>query len=125
MAARQLRSLSRGNAFISYVGIDGWKGARVTVPPVQEAKVPADGTERVRSAILNVSPSALPAGDAQAALDKREQALFAVASMLNAPSVETKAIPAKVNMLKIAAPEPENWRVAAPKRKPKPGHRPQ
>ena len=33
MAARELRSLPRGNAFISYVGIEGWKGARVKVPP--------------------------------------------------------------------------------------------
>ena len=33
MAARKLRSLARGNAFISYVGIEGWKGARVRVPP--------------------------------------------------------------------------------------------
>ena len=125
MAARQLRSLSRGNAFISYVGIDGWKGARVTVPPVREAPAPTDGVASVRAAMLNASPSALPAADALAALDKREQSLFAVASGLNAPSAELEAIPVKGNRPKIAAPEPENWRVAAPKRKSKPGHRPQ
>ena len=28
LAALELRSLARGNAFISYVGIEGWKGAR-------------------------------------------------------------------------------------------------
>lgn len=123
MAARQLRSLSRGNAFISYVGIEGWKGARVTVPRVQEAQAPTDGAAGVRAALLKASPSALPAADAQVALDKREQALIAVASALNSTSVEPKAIAAKGEMLKIAAPEPKNWRVPAPKRKSKPGER--
>ena len=48
MAARQLRSLSRGNALISYVGIDGWKGARVRVPRVQEVKRRVDGVASAR-----------------------------------------------------------------------------
>ena len=44
MAARELRSLARGNAFISYVGIEGWRGARgLPCRPCWEvAKIPAD-----------------------------------------------------------------------------------
>ena len=123
MAAGQIRTLARSNAFISYVGIEGWKGARFTVAHVQEAQVPADGAASVRAAILNVSPSALPAADAQAALDKREQALIAVASALSTLSAEPDAVPVQGRGTKTAPPEPETWRVAAPKRKLKPGHR--
>jgi hypothetical protein len=126
MAARQLRSLARGNAFISYVGIEGWKGARVSVPRVQEAQTPTDGAGGVRAALLNASPSALPAAEAQAALDKRELALFVVAATFNGPlavTAKANAVSVKARGTKTAPAEPENWRVAAPKRKSKPGRR--
>jgi hypothetical protein len=127
MAARELRSLGRGNAFISYVGIDGWKGAKVAVARVLEAQAPAEGADGVRSAMLNASPSALPTPDAQAAVDRREQEIFAAAAGLNSPTGEAEAPRAKTGSTRAAASakgdppseEPDSWRVAAPKRKAK------
>ncbi len=126
MAARELRSLPRGNAFISYVGIEGWKGARVTVPPVQEAQRPPDGGASARAALLDASPSAVPADRAHALVNEREQQVFAAAAALRVPSPNPKSprVKASTNDKSEAAPEePETWRVAAPKRKPKPRRR--
>lgn len=123
MAARELRSLARGNAFISYVGIEGWKGARVTVPPVQETQRPSDGGASVRAALLDASPSAVPADRAQALVNEREQQVFAAAAMLKAPPSGSKPSRTKAASgaeQDTAPEEPDNWRVAAPKRKSKP-----
>jgi hypothetical protein len=122
MAAWELRSLPRGNAFISYVGIEGWKGARVTVPRVQEAQRPPDGGASARAALLDASPSAVPADRAQALVNEREQQVFAAAAALRAPSPNLKSPRAKASSSGKQDPapeEPETWRVAAPKRKPK------
>lgn len=125
MAARELRSLARGNAFISYVGIEGWKGAKVAVARVQETPAPADGADGVRAAILKASPSALPTPDAQAAVERREQETFAAAAGLNSPASEAEP-PRKKPKTERAATgakrepppeEPDSWRVAAPKRR--------
>jgi len=125
MAARELRSLPRGNAFISYVGIEGWKGARVMVPRVQEAGT-STAVDIVRVKVLSCSPSALPTDRAQALVNEREQQVFAAAAALRAPSPNLKSpqVKASTSDEREAAPEePETWRVAAPKRKPKPQRR--
>jgi hypothetical protein len=123
MAARELRSLARGNTFVSYVGIDGWKGARVAVPPVQEAQRPPDGGASARAAILDASPSAVPTADAQAALNKREQDIVVAAAASRselAAETESRGERMRGTTKTTAAPEePESWRVAAPKGKPK------
>lgn len=122
MAARELRSLQRGNAFISYVGIEGWKGARVTVPPVQEAQKPLDGGASARAALLDASPSAVPTDRAQALVNEREQQVFVAAAALKAPTPALKSSRAKAasSAGQGKAPEdPKTWRVAAPKRKAK------
>jgi hypothetical protein len=116
MAARELRSLARGNAFVSYVGIDGWKGARVSVPPVQEVKRPPDGGASARAAMLDASPSAVPAADAQAAVDKREQTVFAAAASVKGPSAELGSRVEGISGSAKAPEEPKSWRVAAPKK---------
>jgi hypothetical protein len=121
MAARELRSLARGNAFISYVGIEGWKGARVTVPRVQEVQRPPDGGAAARVAILDASPSAVPTDRARALVNEREQMVFAAAATLKGAGPALKSSRAKApQRSEDAAPEePDNWRVAAPKRKSK------
>ena len=125
MAARELRSLPRGNAFISYVGIEGWKGARVTVPRVQEAGT-STAVDIVHAKVSDCSPSAMPTDRAQALVSEREQQVFAAAAALRAPSANLKSpqVKASTNDKSEAIPEePETWRVAAPKRKPKPPRR--
>jgi hypothetical protein len=122
MAARELRSLARGNAFISYVGIEGWKGARVSVPRVQEAQIPKEGGAGARAALFDASPSAVPADRAQALVNEREQQVYAAAATLKSlpagpRSPRTKA--SSGGKRDPAPEEPETWRVAAPKRKPK------
>jgi hypothetical protein len=128
MAARELRSLPRGNAFISYVGIEGWKGARVTVAHVKDAPAPSDGGAAARAALLDASPSALPAGEARAAVERREREVFAAAADLTSPAREPEGAPRRAQRGAKAAAgakaepppeEPDSWRVAAPKRKAK------
>jgi hypothetical protein len=122
MAARELRSLARGNAFISYVGIEGWKGARVSVPRVQEIGT-TEAVDVIRGKILSCSPSAVPTDRAQALVNEREQMVFAAAATLRAPPSGSKPSRTKVSSSAEQGPtpeEPDNWRVAAPKRKPKP-----
>jgi hypothetical protein len=127
MAARELRSLARGNAFISYVGIEGWKGARVTVAHVKDAPAPADGGAGARAALLDASPSALPAADARAAVDRRGQEIFAAAAGPNSPAGEPERPRPKKARAAAGAKgepppeEPNSWRVDAPKRSAKPG----
>ena len=120
LAALELRSLARGNAFISYVGIEGWKGARVSVPRVQDAQAPAVGVEGARAAILDASPSALATADAQAAVEKREQDVVAAAAAVNRASAKSSSRGQSEATEEAAAPEePESWRVGAPKQKAK------
>ena len=97
MAAQLLRSLPTGQGLLAYVGAGGWLGARLTVP---ELKAPVAGIfEAARARMLDASPSALPAREATLTIEERERLLIAAAQTLRLPP-----------------PEPESFRIPAPKR---------
>jgi hypothetical protein len=121
--AQKLRSLKTGEAYLAYVGMEGWRGSLVHVPPVQSNKVSDDAFIEIRTRMLDASPSALPADRAQALVNEREQKVFAAAAAMSAPRSEPKSSrtkPSSEAKPEAAPEEPESWRVAAPKRKAKP-----
>lgn len=103
MAAQQLRSLTVGEAYLSYVGMDGWRGTRLSVPRVGSPRISAEGFSTIRERIFAASPSALPALDAQNAITQRERKLIDGAKLLNQSPPEPE--------------EPKEFRVPRPKAK--------
>jgi len=104
-AAQTLRSLKTGEAFVHYAGVDGIATARVLVPRVRTIVRSSEQYAALRAAILEASLGALPAADADEAIEAREAALFAAAQSLrdlaNAPPAD-----------------PEDFRVPLPERNP-------
>jgi len=105
LAAKQLRELQTGQGFVSYVGAEGWRGARLVVPRIAEQRVSTERFCDIRLSVFEASPSALAAQDAAAAVAQRERTLKADASRPKPRSPEPD--------------KPAEFRTAAPKRKPK------
>ncbi|QOZ50519.1 hypothetical protein XH90_03465 [Bradyrhizobium sp. CCBAU 53338] len=76
MAATALRGLTTGRAFVSFVGSDGMRTALLTVPHVHSCALSNEEFERLRGEMLDASPSALPAEEAQASVEARERSLI-------------------------------------------------
>jgi hypothetical protein len=76
MAAQTLRNLTTGRAFVNFVDETGMKAALLTVPNVRACALPPAEFEELRRRVLDMSPSALPVGEAHVLLDERERALI-------------------------------------------------
>jgi hypothetical protein len=73
MAARLVRSLPTGRAFVSYVSAAGLVTALVKVPNLAEIQLPLDGFSRLREQVLSHSLSAIPARQAAELIAQRER----------------------------------------------------
>jgi hypothetical protein len=114
-AAQVLRSLPTGRCVISYVGASGLETAMLKIPYRPTIPLSKETFAKLRIAVFNGSPSALPTEEAEAHLKARRQRLL-VATVRTSPQPVGLRAPAPP---KNGGEEPETWRVAAPKRKPK------
>lgn len=103
-AAQKLRSLKTGEAYVHYAGVDGIAAAQVLVPRVRTVVRTDEQYGAIRRAVLDRSSAALPAEEADRSIEAREQTLYAAAKALRNQDRDH--------------PEPEDFRVPGPKRKP-------
>ncbi len=96
-AAQKLRSLTAGEAFVSFVDETGLQSARIQVPLIRPVPISDRTFSAIRNLIFSRSPSAIETAAATAVLEEREQKLFADAQMLLQPRKE---------------PEPREFRVS-------------
>lgn len=75
-AAQGLRSLKTGTAYVHYAGLEGIAATQVVVPRVRQVVRTEAQYAAIRTAILERSAAALPATDAEAAIEARQDALF-------------------------------------------------
>ena len=75
-AAQSLRSLKTGEAYAHYAGVEGIAATRVLVPRVRTVVRTDAQYAAIRTAILERSAAALPAVEAEASMEARQQALF-------------------------------------------------
>lgn len=125
-AAQTLRSLKTGQGFVNFVGQDGMQAALCAVPPVHKTTLSDEAFTALRQRMLDESPSAIAADRAAECVAEREQRLIAEAAEARRPTSRPgpKSSPAETasSAERAEAPEePNTWRVAAPKRKRKPG----
>ena len=95
-AAQRLRSLRTGEAYIHYAGLEGIAATQVIVPRVRQITRTEAQYAAIRTTILEKSSAALPAAQAEAALQTREERICAEGGWKNTPE------------------EPESFRVARP-----------
>jgi hypothetical protein len=81
-AAQLLRALPAGQAYMHFVDAEGMKAARVQVPLVKQTVVSDVAFLQLREQIMQASPFALTTTRASAAIEQREQALFAECAAL-------------------------------------------
>ena len=78
-AAQALRSLKTGEAYVHYAGAEGIAATQVLVPRVRTVVRSDAQYAAIRAAIMDRSSAALPASDADRAIEAREELLFAEA----------------------------------------------
>jgi Type IV secretion-system coupling protein DNA-binding domain len=98
-AAQELLSLPTGEARLAYVGAAGRVAVRLKVPKVAECSVSPAQFEHLRRLVLSASRCAIPAKEAMAQLERREQLLIQQA--------------AKARQLPPEPEEPKSFRVVA------------
>ena len=107
MAAQTLRNLTTGTAFINFVDATGMKAALLQVPDVKSYAPTATELERIRTRILEASPSASRTEDARQIVARRKHALIELAQRATTPP--EPATPAEFRVKKSRpAPEPKS-----------------
>jgi hypothetical protein len=107
MAAQTLRNLKTGTAFINFVDATGMKAALLAVPDVKSYAPAPEDFERLRSRVLEASPSASRTEDAHQNVERRKQRLIEVSERALRPP--EPSAPADFRVKKSRpAPEPKS-----------------
>lgn len=93
-AAQALRSLPTGRCVISYMGPNGLETAMLKIPYRPGAPLSDEAFAKLRTAVFEASPSALPIQEAEARLRERRQRLLATTVQLE-PEPMSFRVPAK------------------------------
>jgi hypothetical protein len=88
MAADAVRALPSGRAYVSFVADGVRRRTQLSVPFVRSVVLPPEEFAKMRQALLDASPSALPLAEAIRRVDAREVALLVAAQELKAPPAE-------------------------------------
>lgn len=102
-AAQTLRSLPTGTCFINWVDRNGMQNALLRVPQLSAIAIPEEAFAKLRCAVFDASPSAIPTQEAQNRLADRRRRLLGAAHAQR--------------LVKADVPEPATFRVAIGKRK--------
>ena len=92
-AAQSLRSLPTGTCFINWVDRNGMQNALLRVPRLADVCMPDDAFAKLRAAIFEASPSAIPTLDAEKRLVERRQRLLGSANALRLAKSEVTEPP--------------------------------
>jgi hypothetical protein len=79
LAARAVRNLATGQAIVSYVDENGLQTSFLRVPPIESCAFPPELFEKLRTQVLDASPSASPTEEARAHIARRAERLLAAA----------------------------------------------
>jgi hypothetical protein len=93
-AAQALRSLPTGRCVISYMGPNGLETAMLKIPYRGGVPLSDEAFAKLRTAVFEASPSALPIQEAEARLRERRQRLLATAVQVESEPI-TFRVPAR------------------------------
>lgn len=93
MAARLVRGLPTGRAFVNFVGERGMVATMITVPNIPDIRLPPDAFCQLREQVLASSTAAIPAALAAELIAEREHAFCGALEDAEPETFRTKAPP--------------------------------